>query len=132
MLPQQSCLRGLYRPLLLHLLGNTEKYSPSCHTNKENQLFQYCPTGKGNTRSIIFINWECLYYDSSQDAQWNIAWAQFPSCSGYILPCIPPLIIIQICICNMFIVFIMVIMSILFITFTMFILFKIFIIFIIF
>ena len=47
-LPQQSSLLGQYRPVLLHLLANTGKYSPSCQTNTENQLFQYCPTRKDN------------------------------------------------------------------------------------
>ena len=28
------------------------KYSPSCQTDTENQLFQYCPTRKNNTGSI--------------------------------------------------------------------------------
>ena len=74
-LPQQSSLLGLYGPVLLHLLGNTGKYSPSCYTNTENQLFQYCPTRKDNTGNITFRNWECLYYDSSRDIRWNIAWA---------------------------------------------------------
>ena len=48
-LPQQSSLLGLYGPVLLHLLSNTGKYSPSCQTNTVNQLFQYCPTGKDKT-----------------------------------------------------------------------------------
>ena len=74
-LKQQSSLLGLYGPVLLRLLGNTGKYSPSCQTNTENQLFQYCPTRKDNTGSITFRNWECLYYDSSWDIRWNIAWA---------------------------------------------------------
>ena len=30
---------------------------------------------EGHTGSIIFRNWECLYYDSSRDIRWNIAWA---------------------------------------------------------
>ena len=64
-LPQQSSLLGLYGPVLLHLLGNTGKYSPSC---------QYCPTRKDNTGYITFRNWECLYYDSNRYIQWNIAW----------------------------------------------------------
>ena len=38
-LPQQSSLLGLYGPELLHLLGLTGKYSPSCETNTENKLF---------------------------------------------------------------------------------------------
>ena len=48
-LPQQSSLLGLYGPVLLHLLGNSGKYSPSCHTNTENQRFQQSP--QGATRS---------------------------------------------------------------------------------
>ena len=74
-LPQQSSQLGLYGPVLLHLLGNTGKYSPICQTNTENQLFQYCPTQKDNTGSITFRKWECLYYDSSRDIRWNISWA---------------------------------------------------------
>ena len=73
LLPQQSSLLGLYGPVLLHLLGNTGIYTPSCQTNTENQLFQYCPTRKDNTGSIASRNWECLYYDSSLDIQWNLA-----------------------------------------------------------
>ena len=73
-LPQQSSLLGLYGSILLHLLGNTGKYSPSCKTNTENQIFQYWPTSKNNTGSITFRNWECLYYGSSRDIRWNIAW----------------------------------------------------------
>ena len=65
----------LYGPVLLHQLGNTGKYSPSCQTNTENQFFQYCPTRKDNTGSISFINWECLCYESSGDIRWNKAWA---------------------------------------------------------
>ena len=30
---------------------------------------------EGHNRSITFRNWECLYYDSSWDIRWNIAWA---------------------------------------------------------
>ena len=74
-LQQESSLLGLYGLILRHLLGNTGKYSPSCQTNMENQLFQYWPTSKDNTGSINFRNWECLYYDSIRDIQWNIAWA---------------------------------------------------------
>ena len=74
-LPQQSSLLALYGPVLLHLLGNIGKYSPSCQTNTENQILQYCPTKKDNNGRITFINWECLYYDSSQDIRWNRAWA---------------------------------------------------------
>ena len=37
--------------------------SPSCKTNTDNQLFQYCPTRKDNAGSITFKNWECLYFD---------------------------------------------------------------------
>ena len=39
---------------------NTGKNSPSCQTNMENKLFQYCPTRKYNTGSITLRNWECL------------------------------------------------------------------------
>ena len=53
-LPQQSSLLGLYGPVMLHLLGNKGKYSPSCHTNTENQLLYYCPTRKDITGSITF------------------------------------------------------------------------------
>ena len=52
-LQQESSLLGLYGPVLIHLLGNTRKYSPSCQTNTENQLFQYCPTRKDSTDSIL-------------------------------------------------------------------------------
>ena len=74
-LPQQSCLLGLCGRVLLYLLSNTGKYSPSCQTNTKNQLFQYCSTRKDNTGSITFRNWEYLYYDLSWDIRWNIAWA---------------------------------------------------------
>ena len=106
MLPQQSSLLDLYGPVLLHPLGNTGKYGPSCQTNIENQFFQYCPTRKDNTGSLTFRNWECLYYDWSWDIQWNKAWAlgkylwlrlqDFPLCSGYTSPYISPPVIIQI------------------------------------
>ena len=82
-LPQQSSLLGLYGPVLHHLLGNMGKYSPSCQTNAENQLIQYCPTRKDSTGSINFRNWECLYYDSSRYRRWYIAWAlENTSCSA--------------------------------------------------
>ena len=74
-LPQQSYVLGIYRPILLHLLGNTRRYSPSCQTNMENYLFQHCHTRKDNTGSITVRNWECLYYDSRWDIRWNIVWA---------------------------------------------------------
>ena len=51
---------------MLWLLSNTEKYSPNCRANTENQLFEYCPPRKDNTGSITF-----------------------PSCSRYISPYIP-------------------------------------------
>ena len=105
-LPQHSSPLGLYGPVVLHLLGNTGKYSPSCQTNTENQLFQYCLTRKDNTGSITFRNWEYLYYDSSQDMLWNIALAlgkslglhtqDFSLFSDYISLYMPPLFIIQI------------------------------------
>ena len=104
-LPQQSSLLGIYRPVLFHLLGNTGKYSPSCQTNIENQLFQYCPTRKDNNGIKTFRNWECLYYDSSRDIQWSIAKPLenlLGSALGIYLMLrlyfmyIPPLVIIQI------------------------------------
>ena len=53
-LQEESSLLGLYGPVLRHLLGNTGKYSPSCQTNMENQLFQYWPTSKNNTGHLCF------------------------------------------------------------------------------
>ena len=53
-LPQQSSLLGLQGPVLPHLLGTTGKCSPSCQINTRNQLFQYCPIRKDNTRSITY------------------------------------------------------------------------------
>ena len=68
-LQQQSSLLGLYGPVLLHLLGNTGKYSPSCQTNTENKLFKSGYTVKYSLRPQ------------------EIPWAPpsgSPSCSGYI------------------------------------------------
>ena len=57
-------------------IGKFSNYSPSCQTNMENQLFQYCTTRKDNTGSVTFRNWNfCLYNDSSRDTRWNTAWA---------------------------------------------------------
>ena len=41
-------------PILLCLLGNTRKYSPSCERNMGNQLFQYCHPREANTMSFIY------------------------------------------------------------------------------
>ena len=30
---------------------------------------------EGHTGKITFKHWECLYYDSSRDVRWNLAWA---------------------------------------------------------
>ena len=44
-----------------YLLGNTEKYSPSCQTNTGTELFQYCPTRKDNTGSVTFrFDYVCI------------------------------------------------------------------------
>ena len=71
----QDCLNVRSVECEAHLLGNTGKYSHSCQTNTDNQLFQYCPTKKDITWSMTFRNWECLYYDSNWDIQWNLAGA---------------------------------------------------------
>ena len=56
-LPQQSSLLGLYRPVLLHLLGNTGKYTPAAG-----------PIRRINSSKIVLPgNQKCLYYDSSWD-----------------------------------------------------------------
>ena len=52
-LPQQSSLLGLYGPLLLHILGNTRKYSPSSQANTEKKFFRYCPPKMDNTGRIF-------------------------------------------------------------------------------
>ena len=67
--PHHSSLLGLYGPVLLCLLGNMEKYSPSCQSNTETQLFHYCLSMKEDTGSIIFRNQQCLYQDSSWDVR---------------------------------------------------------------
>ena len=85
-LQQESSLLGLYGPVLLHLLGNTGKYSPSCQTNTENQLFQYCPTRKDNTGSITFRNWECLYYDSTHCQIVKLYWGRNILMQAVLLP----------------------------------------------
>ena len=92
---------SLYGTILLHLLGNTGKYSLSCKTHTENQLFQYCPTRKDKTRSILLvIENVCIGYTVKYSlSPWEIPWAPplgFPSCSGYISLYIPPLVIIRI------------------------------------
>ena len=98
-------LMGLYGPVSLHILGNRGKYSPSCQTNTENQLFQYWPTRKDNTESILLeIENVCILtqvgmYNEILPEPSEIPWAPplgFPSCSGYISPYIPPRVIIQI------------------------------------
>ena len=58
-----------HRIVWLHLLGNTEKYSPSLQTNTENQPCPYCPTRKDNTGRQPFRKKECLCYDSSRDVR---------------------------------------------------------------
>ena len=101
-LPQQSSLLGLYRPVLLHLLGNKGKCSPSFQTNTENQLFQYCPPGMDNIGGIIkniCIMTQVRKYGEIQPELSGNHLAPpsgFPLCSGYISPYIPPLVIIQI------------------------------------
>ena len=70
-LPQQCSPLGLNGTCIASSNGQNRKIYPSCQTNTENQLFQYCPTRKDNTESINFSNWECLYYDSSWDIRWN-------------------------------------------------------------
>ena len=60
---QQSYLLGLYGPVLLCLLSNTLKYSPSCKGNTENNFFQYCSLGEAKNRMhlkniyIISVLW---------------------------------------------------------------------------
>ena len=50
--------------VLLHLLGNTGKYTPAAR-----------PIQRINFSNIALPgNWKCLYLDSSWDMQWNIAW----------------------------------------------------------
>ena len=71
----------------------------------ENQLFQYCPPMKDNTRTIILLlimsilGLELGYTVKYILSQWEIPWiapSGFPLCSSYVSPCIPRLVIIKI------------------------------------
>ena len=54
LLPRQSSILVLYKPILLHLLGSFD-------VNMEKQLFSYCPPEEANTRSIFFeIDDSCI------------------------------------------------------------------------